>query len=113
VRRPCPRCAAPYRPDPVIVRQLEVSPPELAAASPRRGVGCHECGGTGYRGRCAVYEVLDVDAPMREVLAGNPTEAAIAARARTAGMTSLRSAAVRKALAGATTLEEAARVTAR
>jgi type IV pilus assembly protein PilB len=113
VRVPCPACAAPYRPDPVTLTLLGVTGAELESATPRRGTGCHDCAGTGYRGRTAIYEVLDVDGPMREVLLGGPTEAAISAQAHDAGMVDLRTAAVLKALRGATTFEEAARVTTR
>jgi type IV pilus assembly protein PilB len=56
--------------------------------------------------------VLDVDAPMRQVLVKDPTEAAIAVQAREAGMLGLRAAAVLKARHGLTTFEEAVRVTA-
>jgi len=113
VRRPCPACAAPYEPDAAVLALLELDADGLDGATPCRGAGCHECGGTGYRGRTAVFEVLDVDGPMRQVLTTEPTEAALAARARVAGMTTLRAAAVRRALHGGTTFEEAARATSR
>jgi type IV pilus assembly protein PilB len=55
--------------------------------------------------------VLDVDAPMRQVLLKDATEASVAAQARSAGMVTLRASAVEKARAGLTTFEEALRVT--
>jgi type IV pilus assembly protein PilB len=113
VRCPCQHCVAPYRPDTITLTLLGLVPDDLLSATPCKGTGCHECGGTGYRGRTAVYEVLDVDGPMREVLMKEPTEAAITAQARAAGMVSLRTAAILKALHGQTTFEEAARVTSR
>src|SRR3954453_13047823 len=111
VDKPCPSCVRPYEPDPVTLAALGLAWADLAGATPMRGVGCPECGGTGYRGRTAVYEVLDVDAPMRQVLLKDPTESAIAAQARSAGMISLRASAVEKARNGETTFEEALRVT--
>ena len=90
-----------------------LSDDDLAAGSPRRGAGCPECGDTGYRGRTAVYEVLDVDAPMRSVLMTDPSESAIAAHVAGTGMLRLRGAAIRKAMRGETTFEEALRVTSR
>src|SRR5690606_31611069 len=81
VRVPCQACAAPYTPDDVTLDLLGLSAGEVAAASPRKGTGCPDCGGTGYRGRTAVYEVLDVDGAMRQVLLKDPTEAAVAAQA--------------------------------
>jgi type IV pilus assembly protein PilB len=111
VRRPCNGCAAPYQPDAVTLAALGLTAADLTGASPTRGTGCPECGGTGYRGRTAVYEVLDVDAAMRQVLLKDATEASVAAQARAAGMITLRASAVEKARAGLTTFEEALRVT--
>ena len=111
VRRPCASCAKPYEPDPVTLAALGLVWADLAGARPMRGTGCPECGGTGYRGRTAVYEVLDVDVAMRQVLLKDPTESSVAAQARAAGMITLRAAAVDKARAGETTFEEALRVT--
>src|SRR3954447_21866950 len=111
VRKPCSACVRPYEPDPVTLAALGLAWADLAGASPMRGVGCPECGGTGYRGRTAVYEVLDVDADMRQVLLKDPSEAAVAAQALNAGMTTLRASAVEKARNGETTFEEALRVT--
>jgi type IV pilus assembly protein PilB len=111
VRRPCPSCVRPYEPDPVTLAALGLAWADLAGARPLRGAGCPECGGTGYRGRTAVYEVLDVDAAMRQVLLKDATESAIAAQAREAGMITLRASAVEKARTGETTFEEALRVT--
>jgi type IV pilus assembly protein PilB len=111
VRRPCENCSESYQPDDVTLTLLGLTASDLAGASARRGAGCPECGATGYRGRTAVYEVLSVDSAMRQILMKEPTEAAISAQARAAGMVTLRAAAVSKALRGQTTFEEAVRVT--
>jgi len=111
VRRPCGSCLEPYRPDDVTLAMLGMTADDLGRALPRRGAGCPECGGTGYRGRTAVYEVLSVDAPMRQILIKDPSESAIAAQARASGMATLRASAIEKARRGETTYEEAARVT--
>ncbi len=111
VRRPCGSCLEPYRPDDVTLALLGMTADDLGRALPRRGAGCPECGGTGYRGRTAVYEVLSVDAPMRQILIKDPSESAIAAQARASGMATLRASAIEKARRGETTYEEAARVT--
>ncbi len=111
VRVPCPSCAAPYVPSDDTLTLLGLRPQDLANATPRRGTGCPDCGGTGYRGRTAVYEVLSVDSAMRQVLMREPTEAAISAQARAQGMVTLRAAALDKARRGLTTYEEAMRVT--
>ena len=111
VRRPCNQCAQPYRPGEDLLGLLGLHAADLLDASPRRGSGCSECGGTGYRGRTAVYEVLTVDAEMRRVLIRDPSEDAVISQAKAAGMQSLRASALAKAMDGRTTFEEVLRVT--
>jgi type IV pilus assembly protein PilB len=111
VRRVCDACKAPYTPAARIMTLLGIDATELADASPSRGAGCSECGGTGYRGRVGVFEVLPVTAAMRAVLLSSPNEGAIAAAAAADGMQTLRASAIGKAHAGLTTYEEVLRVT--
>ena len=83
VRRPCAACAVPDRAGPGAAARPRRRPAELLeSATPRRGTGCAECGGTGYRGRTGVFEVLVVDQELRRVLVANPTEHAIAEAVR-------------------------------
>jgi type IV pilus assembly protein PilB len=111
VRRVCDACRAPYVPAARILALLGIDEAELASATPSRGAGCSECGGTGYRGRTGVFEVLPVTAAMRAVLMTSPNEGAIAAAASADGMQTLRASAIGKAHAGLTTYEEVLRVT--
>ena len=111
VRAPCASCAAPYVPDGDTLSVLGLAREDLVDATPVRGTGCPECGRTGYRGRTAVYEVLEVDAALRAVLLSTPTEAAVGEQARTGGLATLRTSALVKAWRGQTTFEEAVRVT--
>ena len=111
VRTPCDACADGYIPDDVTLALLGLRIDDILDATPLKGSGCPECGGTGYRGRTAVYEVLQVDAAMRQVLIKNPSEEAIAAQAKASGMSTLRASALEKAKRGETTFEEALRVT--
>ena len=111
VRRPCVACAAPYVPSPRTLSLLGLSEQDLEGGTPRRGKGCGECGGTGYRGRVGVFEVLPVTAQLRSVLLSTPTEAAIGAAARAHGMLTLRAAALAAAHSGETTYEEVLRAT--
>lgn len=111
VRRPCPDCAKPYQPDSRTLAALSLTTDDLAGATPVKGEGCARCGGTGYRGRLGVYEILPVTPAIRAVLLATPTEAALGAAARAAGFISLRSAAIAAASRGETTYEEVVRVT--
>jgi len=75
------------------------------------GAGCMECGGTGYKGRMAICELLDVSDNIRELILDRKSSAEIKRAARAEGMTFLRESAVNKALGGYTTLQEINKVT--
>jgi type IV pilus assembly protein PilB len=76
-----------------------------------QGAGCLECGGTGFRGRMAICELLDVTDIIRELILQRRSSAEIKRAAREDGMVFLRESAVTKALAGHTTLQEINKVT--
>jgi type IV pilus assembly protein PilB len=111
VRRPCPSCVQPDRPEPALLARLGLSPADLEGATPRIGRGCDDCGGTGHRGRMGLFEVLPVSAELRRVLLTNPTESTIAEAARAGGVTTMRSAGLAAAARGETTYAEVLRVT--
>jgi type IV pilus assembly protein PilB len=75
------------------------------------GAGCVECGGTGFKGRTAICELLDVSDSIREFILQRRSSADIKRAAREEGMVFLRESAVSKALAGSTTLAEINKVT--
>ena len=111
VRRPCTACAAEDVPSPRTLAQLGLRVEDLAGATPRRGKGCVDCAGTGYRGRTGIYEVLPVTSQMRQVLLTTPTEAAVGAAARAHGMLTLRASGLAAAHRGDTTYAEVLRAT--
>jgi type IV pilus assembly protein PilB len=75
------------------------------------GAGCLECGGTGYKGRMAISELLDLSDHVRELILARRSSAEIKRAARDEGMVFLRESAVQKALNGYTTLHEINKVT--
>jgi type IV pilus assembly protein PilB len=111
VRRPCPACVEPYRPSDELLSRLRLTPADLRDATPMRGAGCVECNDSGYRGRVGIFEVLPVDADLREVLLTNPTEGAVNKVAVATSMVTMRQAGIAKARRGETTYEEILRVT--
>ncbi|MEN6537486.1 MAG: GspE/PulE family protein [Bryobacteraceae bacterium] len=70
------------------------------------GAGCFECGGTGFRGRTAIHELLDLSEHIREMILNKRPTSEIKRVAREEGMTFLRESAVEKARLGVTTLRE-------
>ncbi|WP_409346899.1 GspE/PulE family protein [Paenibacillus sp. MBLB4367] len=109
VRRICPHCAAPHEP----TREET----ELLASSGRKtdvlykGSGCGECGRSGYKGRLAIHEVLQLDDTLRGMILQRRSDAEYASYARTLGLVSLQNDGIAKAIAGLTTLTEVYRVT--
>ena len=73
--------------------------------------GCARCHQTGYRGRQGIFEVLEVDDDLRELIKSRATKRAYRDRIQTARRASLREAALLRAKSGKTSLEEALRVT--
>ena len=75
------------------------------------GKGCIDCNGTGYRGRTAIAELLDMSERIREMILRRRPGSEIARAAKEEGMTFLREAALSKVFAGESTLHEANKVT--
>lgn len=75
------------------------------------GTGCIECGGTGFKGRTAICELLDLTDNIREIILARRPNSEIKKTARDEGMRSLRESAVERVLAGVTTLREINKVT--
>jgi type II secretory ATPase GspE/PulE/Tfp pilus assembly ATPase PilB-like protein len=114
VRRVCVSCAASRAPNPGELGSLGLAGAMLwaSATGMRRGTGCPVCRGTGYRGRLGLFELLVVDDAVRERIQSRANAAEIKATAERNGMQNLRADGLAKALAGFTTPEEVARVTA-
>lgn len=113
VRRICKHCAEEvYVTEEkriMLARELEM-PPDAVMSSYLKGKGCNECGGTGYRGRIGIFELLPLsDAIQRAVLKG-ADRSAIHREALKEGMISLRMDGLEKVTMGITTYEEVLRV---
>jgi type IV pilus assembly protein PilB len=111
VRIICPHCKAPHvYPDSYLV-ESGLNPEEWGAVTFYEGVGCFECGGTGFRGRTAIHELLDLSERIRELILDKRPTSEIRRAAREEGMTFLRESALQKAIQGVTTLREINKVT--
>ncbi len=103
-RRLCIECREPYEPTEDEVAELGASVEQLY-----RAAGCARCGGTGYRGRIALYEVVAIEGTFRRLIEGSTQE--IFAAAVEHGMRTLGQAGSRLCLEGVTSLDEIRRVT--
>jgi type II secretory ATPase GspE/PulE/Tfp pilus assembly ATPase PilB-like protein len=111
VRTICVRCKREVRPSPETLVESGLDPQVYSERPFYEGAGCLECGGTGYRGRMAISELLDLSDNVRELILGRRSSAEIKRAAKLEGMVFLRESAVNKALGGHTTLHEINKVT--
>jgi type IV pilus assembly protein PilB len=111
MRRLCQRCKEPYKPAPDEFVATGLAPAEAEGRTFFRAKGCDECRSSGYRGRFGIYELLEMSPEMREAVFKNePTHRLRELARTTGGMASLRQDALRKAVAGETSLAEVLRV---
>jgi type IV pilus assembly protein PilB len=111
VRINCEHCKKPVQyPDQMFI-DSGLDPAEWRHLELMEGPGCFECGGTGYRGRTAIHELLDLSDRIRELILDRRPTSEIKRLAREEGMTFLRESAVEKARRGITTLKEINKVT--
>ena len=106
VRRICENCKTAITPEPSLLRHLELSLADIADRPLYRGTGCERCGGTGYKGRMAIHELMVVTDPVRKAIIDGLTATEIKVAARESGMKTLREDGLYKAFQGVTTLEE-------
>jgi type IV pilus assembly protein PilB len=111
VRTICTHCKREVRAGATLLSDSGLDPAVYADTPFYEGAGCLECGGTGYRGRMAISELLDLSERIRELILSRRSSAEIRRAAREEGMTFLRESAVNKALRGHTTLHEINKVT--
>jgi general secretion pathway protein E len=108
VRNLCTHCKQPYQPPLAIVQRLAgyADSPQLY-----RAVGCEHCGGSGYRGRSAIVEMIEMNEELQELVLKGSDKHAIATCAKRQGARSMYENGLLKVVQGVTTLEEVLRVT--
>jgi len=111
VRNICVHCKRPQKITRVMLEESALDPALEHSGVFFEGAGCIECGGTGYRGRTAICELLDLTDSIRELILGRRPTSEIKKAARDEGMRFLRESAVEQVLKGITTLREINKVT--
>src|SRR5277367_6684524 len=111
VRTICDYCAHTvyYDDEALVISGLD--PADWRGFAFREGAGCMECGGTGYRGRTAIHELLELNDPIREIILEKKPSSEVRKLAQAQGMQFLRESAVERASRGLTTLKEINKVT--
>ncbi len=111
VRTICDHCAYTLRHDEDLLVQSGLDPAEWRHFEFREGAGCIECGGTGFRGRTAIHELLDLTDPIRELILDKKPGSEVRKLAQKEGMSFLRESAMDRVKRGFTTLREINKVT--
>ncbi len=112
VRRICPSCVTERYLDREEAETLRLTVPDGKRIKAHEGAGCHECRGTGYLGRSGIFEILEIDQMMKDLIIDGADTPKLKREAMTGGMKTLRQSALRKLADGVTTFEEVIRVTA-
>ncbi len=104
VRKLCPYCKQIYKPEGTILRRLALSEHDTGVFY--RANGCQECGETGYKGRLAIFEIMEMSHEVARLTMQRADTATIQEAARKQGMTLLVEDGIRKIREGLTTIEE-------
>jgi len=111
VRVICENCKKPVRYPSGVLGESGLDPEKWSDVPFYEGAGCLECSGTGFRGRTAIQELLDLSDRIREMIIDRRPTSEIKRAAREEGMTFLRDSGIAKVSAGITTLREINKVT--
>ncbi len=111
IRRICKDCAEPVEVPVQALIDEGYTPEEAKTVQIMKGKGCTTCNKTGYKGRTGLYEVMEVDDEIRELVLVGASAVELKKKAIERGMITLRRSGLIKVAAGWTTLEEVARET--
>jgi type IV pilus assembly protein PilB len=111
VRVICDHCKKRVQYAPEVLKESGLDPAEWSNIPFFEGTGCLECSGSGYRGRSAITELLDLSDNIREMIINRRPTSEIKRAAKAEGMTFLRDSGLEKIRKGVTTLREINKVT--
>jgi type IV pilus assembly protein PilB len=111
VRRVCKECAEAVEVPVQTLIEEGYTPEEAKTVKIQKGKGCSVCNNTGYKGRAGLYEVMEVDDEIKELVLVGASAVELKKKAIERGMITLRRSGLIKVAAGVTTLEEVARET--
>jgi type IV pilus assembly protein PilB len=110
-RKVCSECAEPHEEDAELLRDLGMTDEQIENATLMKGAGCRRCSDTGFKGRVAMYEVMDINDDIKEYVLQGYSAMELKREAMKLGMQTLRQTALNKLAAGQITVSEVLRVT--
>jgi len=111
LRTICKNCRTPYDPSLSILNQLGLSNSDTGGKQFFTGGGCDKCGGSGYKGRKGIYELMNVTDPLRELIIERAPTLVLKQKAIELGMVTLREDGLRNIYDGETSIEEVLKYT--
>jgi len=111
VRRICNGCKEEYEPSEEELMELKLHKEDVAGRTFFRGKGCEACNHSGYRGRLALFEIMEFDDALRELILAQTSTAVLRVEAQKRGMRSLRESGLLSIFDGQTTIDEVVRET--
>jgi len=111
VRRICLKCKEEYVPSEEELIELQLTRDDLVGKTLYRGRGCENCNHSGFKGRRAIFEIMRLTDPLREMIIAEKSTAVLREEARRAGMKLLRESGLEALFEGQTTIDEVVRET--
>ncbi len=111
VRRICVQCKEPLQIQAAALTEAGYSPEEASKITVQHGKGCGTCNNTGYKGRVGLYEVMEINDELRELILVGASALELKKKAMEQGMITLRRSGLQKVASGLTTMEEVLRET--
>jgi type IV pilus assembly protein PilB len=111
VRRICAACKEPLEIPEQALLDAGFTPEEVKTTTIYQGKGCSTCNSTGYKGRAGLYEVMEINDDLRELILVGASAIELKKKALDNGMITLRRSGLTKVASGQTTLEEVLRET--
>ncbi len=110
IRVLCPSCKEPYTPDDAELRAVGLNRDDLEGKKIYQPTGCEDCDGLGFKGRTAIFELMEMNSTIREMTFNQADKQKITEQARMSGMTTLLEDGIRKVLDGVSSFQEVLRV---
>jgi len=111
VRRVCLECKVEYEPTVEMLMELELTPSDVQGRTFFYGKGCKDCNNSGYKGRIALFEIMQMTDRLRDLIMSGASTHEIQAMAREEGMNTLRDSGLIHIYDGITTIEEVVKET--
>ncbi|MDP6380704.1 MAG: pilus assembly protein PilB, partial [Phycisphaerae bacterium] len=113
VRKICTECRTEFKPTEDMLLQLRLLPEEIRGRTFYFGRGCEQCNNSGYKGRTAIFEIMNMHDQLKQLVMEHASTNVLRAEARKRGMRSLRDSGLMAIFDGTTSIEEVVRETVR